>query len=390
MLPQDAGYPEPTSNTPPSQPEARPIAGRIDPAYNPAPETAPPGLSSGPDFGSLLRSLRRRWMAAATLGAILAVVAGMAAWYFMSPKYTAFAQVRVSSVIPQIQDLPFNQNNATFNTFIRSQAALLRSRPVIHAALKRDDVKKLNLAADHPDVASWLEEELKVDMSENNEFLTLTFSYADPVVATTIVKAISECYMDQTGYGEKNGRAEKIAELEKAYNAMARRRQEQEGQPQAPGREPRHLGPAGSEAHPGGRAKHPASASCAPRRPGHRAATCSRCAPTRRPCWRAPRTRWPTRPFRTSAARARCWPSISGRQTVARTDRQVEGFVHALRFRTGVRNEPTAGAWCRNQLRQLEPQVEERFRRTRKMLNEMNQRYTAQLAKDLSATQELP
>ena len=220
MFPHDAEFPEPTSKTPPNNPDARPVAGRIEPTPAPVPEAAPPALASGPDFGALLRSLRRRWMAAATLGIIFASLAGVAAWYLMSPKYTAFATVRVSSDRPSIQDLPYNPNSASFNTFIRSQAALLRSRPVIHAALKRDDVKKLNLADSHPDTASFLEEELKVEMSDNNEFLTLTFSYADPVVATTVVKALSECYMDQTGYGDRNGRAEKIAELEKAYNQM--------------------------------------------------------------------------------------------------------------------------------------------------------------------------
>ncbi len=184
-------------------------------------ESLAPGLSAGPDFGSLLRSLRRRWMAAATLGIILAGIAGLAAWFLMSPKYTAAAQVRVNSAQPEIMEHGYNAKDAGFHTFIRSQAALLRSRPVIHAALKRDDVKKLNLGAQQTDVPAFLEEELKVEMTDNNEFLTLTFSYSDPTVATTIVKAISESYMDQTGYGEKSGRADKIAELEKAYNTMA-------------------------------------------------------------------------------------------------------------------------------------------------------------------------
>ena len=35
------------------------------------------------------------------------------------------------------------------------------------------------------------------------------------------MKAISECYLERTGYGETHGRADKIAELEKAYNKLA-------------------------------------------------------------------------------------------------------------------------------------------------------------------------
>ena len=118
--------------------------------------------------------------------ALVAVVgaAAVGAWYLMSPKYTAFAQIRVAAAHPQILVSQYNQNSASFNTFIRSQAALLKSRPVIHAALKRDDVKKLNLAALHPDVPAFIEEELKVEMTDNNEFLNLTFSYQDPNVAT--------------------------------------------------------------------------------------------------------------------------------------------------------------------------------------------------------------
>src|SRR5262249_56404879 len=93
--------------------------------------------------------------------------------------------------------------------------------PVHPPTPKRYDRKKLTLAAAHPDLAPFLEEELKVEMLDNNEFLTLTFSYSDPLVATTIVKAVSECYLERTGYGETHGRADKIAELEKAYNKLA-------------------------------------------------------------------------------------------------------------------------------------------------------------------------
>jgi capsular exopolysaccharide synthesis family protein len=205
--------PEPSSK---SNPEQRPIAGRIEP--NVAEATPPPGAT--PEFGSMMRSLRRRWMAAAVLGGLCATVAGLAAWLLLSPKFTAAAQVRVLSYTPILGGDPKDSNLGSFNTAVKTQSAYLKSRPVINAALKRDDVKKLNLGAAHSDVAAFLEDEIKVETLDQSELITVTFSYADPQVATTIVKAIVECYMDQVGYGDKHTKADRVAELEKSFNDL--------------------------------------------------------------------------------------------------------------------------------------------------------------------------
>ena len=222
MLPHDAGLPDPASNSPGNKHNPRPVAGRIDPMNSPLVGALepPPGLSGGPDFGSLLRSLKRRWLAAATLGVLLAAVAGATAWFLMSPKYTAVAQIRIRYQQPPVLGNDGALANTNFTAFLRSQAYFIHSRPVITAVLKRDDVKKLNLAARYPDPAAFIEDELKVDFQDNQEFLTLTLADSDPQVATTVLKAVSESYLDQTGYGEKNGQAQRIKQLEEAYSQM--------------------------------------------------------------------------------------------------------------------------------------------------------------------------
>src|SRR5947209_17575226 len=98
-MPQDAGFPDPPGNPPPGRRDGNPVAGRIDPPAVPAPDAAPPppGLSATPDLQSLLRALRRRWVAAATLGGTLALVARLAAWLLPSPKYTASARRHTSA-----------------------------------------------------------------------------------------------------------------------------------------------------------------------------------------------------------------------------------------------------------------------------------------------------
>ena len=101
MPPQDASYPEPTSNSPQARPEPRPVAGRVAPRLTRAAAVlasapTPPALSAAPDFAALLKALRRRWLTAAVLSVLFGAVAAGATWYLMTPKYISFVTLRVS------------------------------------------------------------------------------------------------------------------------------------------------------------------------------------------------------------------------------------------------------------------------------------------------------
>src|SRR5437879_452594 len=97
-MPHDAGLPDPSSELPVvGRSGMSPVAGRIDPFAAPRqPGTVPPGLSATPDIGAMLQALRRRWIAAVLLGGALATVAGLAAWFVLAPKQTAFAKIAVA------------------------------------------------------------------------------------------------------------------------------------------------------------------------------------------------------------------------------------------------------------------------------------------------------
>src|SRR5688500_8422240 len=97
-MPQNAGFPEPKK---PRNPDPNPVAGRIE---APAPEGYPaaPALAATPTISDLLRALRRRWMTAVALGGTLALTTAAAGWYLLTPKYTAFAQIRLSSTPPPV------------------------------------------------------------------------------------------------------------------------------------------------------------------------------------------------------------------------------------------------------------------------------------------------
>jgi capsular exopolysaccharide synthesis family protein len=214
-MPQDAGFPDPTPHSSRPHSDGSSVAGRIDPLVcypEPAP---PPGLTAAPDVGALLRALRHRWMAAVAFGLPLAALAAAAAWFLLSPKYTAFAQYRVASTPP----VTFGNKDARYDypVYIRTLAAQLTSRPVIQQALKSDEVKRLNLEARVPDPAQYLSEELKAEGNEQSEFLTLLMNSNDPSEAVAVVKAVSASFMDMIVYAETRSRAQHLADLEKVY-----------------------------------------------------------------------------------------------------------------------------------------------------------------------------
>jgi capsular exopolysaccharide synthesis family protein len=231
MPPQDAGRPEPTSN-PSNRPAPRPVAGRVAPPAARAAAVAnpaPPALSGGPDFGALLKALRRRWMAAAVLSLLLGAAAAGAAWYFMAPKYTAFGQLWVRANPETIVGWNSTQTGvAAQSTYIRSQASALTSRRVILHALQQDEVKRLGLESRYPDPLDWIETELKTDFKDPGEYVTVTLNANDPTEATTVLKNIINAYMDEVVYGEQTSKQARLAELDKVFaetsNTLNRKR----------------------------------------------------------------------------------------------------------------------------------------------------------------------
>lgn len=215
MLPQDASFPEPAKNTPPSRGKNKAVAGRIEPApRSRAADShmalAPSALSSAPDVSSYLQALKRRWISAAALGGTLAIVAAAAAWFLLPPKYIASGRVRVAYEVPTIdRNL---SGPADFATYLKTQAAHLRSRRVISEALKKDEIKALHLEArTGMDPAQYLDEELKVEVPDNQELVTLLMSSPDAQVSVAVVKAIIESYLDIIVYAEKEEQRKSVA-----------------------------------------------------------------------------------------------------------------------------------------------------------------------------------
>ncbi|HTU91278.1 MAG TPA: polysaccharide biosynthesis tyrosine autokinase [Gemmataceae bacterium] len=217
MLPQDAGFPEPAKNTPPSRGNPKAVAGRIDPsqrgrASDPYAPMAPSALSSSPDVGNYLQALKRRWLSAAAFGGTFAILAALAAWFLLPPKYIASGRVRVAYEVPTL-DRSLG-GHGDFATCLKTQAAHLTSRRVISEALKKDEIKALNLEArTGKEPAQYVEEELKVEVPDNQELVTILMSSPDAQVSLAIVKGIIESYLDIIVYAEKEERRKRVADM---------------------------------------------------------------------------------------------------------------------------------------------------------------------------------
>src|SRR5262249_1083054 len=116
----------------PSDPTPAPAAAGADP-------TSAPGAHSVPNPMALLKALRRPWLLALTLGLLAAGAAGAGVWFGMPVKYTVSCLLHVSSSEPRVLGAP-GQSQNTFAIYQKTQAALVKSRPVLTSALKHDNL----------------------------------------------------------------------------------------------------------------------------------------------------------------------------------------------------------------------------------------------------------
>lgn len=224
MLPGNAGYPESARNTttPRKSTTSTVIAGRVGGQPGKMPMNPAMQMSSGdgPDLTSLFEALKRRWLLAIVIG--LAVAAGVAvtAWKFLTPKYTAFTQIRIASERPDLLNVNSDGRNE-FNTYLRSQASIIRTRWILNKALNREEVKRLNLDQRYPDPVAWLEQHLMVDFQKDNEVVKITVSSEDASAAKACVLAVTNAYRDEQVFKENQKNREQVSELESLYNSSS-------------------------------------------------------------------------------------------------------------------------------------------------------------------------
>jgi capsular exopolysaccharide synthesis family protein len=129
---------------------------------------------------------------AAAAGILGAVALGFAANEFIrADVYTARTQVWVAVNQPIVF---VDTGSPDPQTYQRRQAALVRSRHVLQAAIDRPGVSDLTLVRGNPDPVGWLENALKADFF-TPEILRITLDGKDAGELTALLDALREAYL---------------------------------------------------------------------------------------------------------------------------------------------------------------------------------------------------
>ena len=180
----------------------------------------PPALTSTPDAMSLLKALRRRWFLAGAVGLLLAGLVGAAAWMLLPARFTAFALLQVSSKTSPLVERQGNREE--FLITQKTIAARLKSRDVLMRTLSQDQVRHLGIIKKHPDTLStltWMEEFLKIDVTENSELLTVSLTGEDPNDLQVIVNNMVKSYMTISTTETKGRSKDRLEKTKFLYEA---------------------------------------------------------------------------------------------------------------------------------------------------------------------------
>ena len=203
---------------PASQPD--PVPARFDNStlvgYGIAPAAVVTASSppAGPDAMALLKAFQRRWRLAMALGALGGIIAAAAAWSLIPPpKYTAESLLLVEPVQPKLI-VATKEYRSDPETDRKTQVALIKSL-VVSKVVSQSEVAKLEVIRKQSDPATWLESELKAEFT--GTILRLSVSCDQPVEAATLIKLVTDIYINEVANKEKVQRMERNATLEDHY-----------------------------------------------------------------------------------------------------------------------------------------------------------------------------
>jgi hypothetical protein len=151
----------------------------------------------------------------------LAVVVGVVVWLTLlrpvpPPRYLVQTTLYVAPnrdhiLFHNVEGRPEFPSQAT-------QIAMVRSRLVLHVALREDKVAKLPLIRNRRDPVEWLEKQLKADFSISPEIMRIFMVGEDPDALKIIVQAVTEAYVHEIVEKENNKRRNRIEVLREIHN----------------------------------------------------------------------------------------------------------------------------------------------------------------------------
>jgi succinoglycan biosynthesis transport protein ExoP len=145
----------------------------------------------------LLYAVRRHWLLALVLGTLLGGGAAAIVWLFLPPgPMTAVRQLHIAAVNPSVA-FGSQEAMADFNTFKQTQSMLLRSRPVLNAALRSPKLANSELIASKTEPIEWLEKEIQVRGTASPEIIQIQMQGSPEQMPEMrlIVDAVTEAFL---------------------------------------------------------------------------------------------------------------------------------------------------------------------------------------------------
>jgi polysaccharide biosynthesis transport protein len=177
----------------------------------PAPNAPPAALAAAPNAITLLKALRRCWVRAGIVAFVLAGLVAFATWSLVpTSMHTARTLIRVPPGVSKYV-FPTTEPTPNLGDHQRTQVALVKSRLVLNAALKRPGVGDLAIVRSRPEAIEWLEKEIQADFSVAPEVLRIAISGDNPDELKTLIIALKDAYCSEIL--AKEG-AERVRQLE--------------------------------------------------------------------------------------------------------------------------------------------------------------------------------
>jgi capsular exopolysaccharide synthesis family protein len=165
---------------------------------------------------TILRALRRRWLLASTLAISGASAAVVAAWFLLPPVPTVFATLQIEATPPKVMFNVADNSNLSrddFTNYQKTQAALIKSRLVLTAALRNQKVAELSVIREKPDPLEWLDRDLKVDFPASPELLRISIDGEKAEELVILVNEVRDVYLREIVNSEREARKKKLEQL---------------------------------------------------------------------------------------------------------------------------------------------------------------------------------
>jgi capsular exopolysaccharide synthesis family protein len=179
----------------------------------------PAAEQAGPDLSVYLHAMRRHWLLALAIGLLCAAPAGLAVFFLIGTRYTAYSVLHIS-----MQEVSILGNNGPlvdrdrFEIYKNSQQEQLLSRLVLLSALRKPEVKDIPIIREKTlssDPIDWLAGKLSVSFPGKAEQMVVSLSLPDAKEAKTLVNAVVDSYMSDVVNVENEKKKKKYDEAER-------------------------------------------------------------------------------------------------------------------------------------------------------------------------------